>query len=141
MAVIEIDDSRYPLVRVTFEGHVADHVFDRYLETMSRVLQRRMKNAIVFDARLARSPTAMQRSKQVAWLKANRETIQTYSCGSAFVVASTVIRGVLTAILWVAPIPGAHVVVATLPEAEAWAIARLTAEGVALPPAKPVIRA
>jgi hypothetical protein len=140
MAVIEIDDSRYPLVRVTFEGHVADHVFDRYLETMSRLLQRRMKNAIVFDARLAKSPTPMQRSKQAAWLKANRETIQRYSCGSAFVIASAVIRGALTAILWVAPIPGAHVVVATLPEAEAWAIGRLTAEGVSLPAAKPAIR-
>jgi hypothetical protein len=136
MAGIEVDESRFPLVVVTFEGQLADHEFDRYLLTMSRVLQRRAKNAIVFDARRAAAPTAMQRSKQAAWLKSNRAAIQQYSCGSVFVIASAVIRGGLTAILWISPIPGAHTVVSTLAEGEAWALGRLAAEGVALPVSK-----
>src|ERR1019366_372557 len=136
MAGIEVDESRFPLVVVTFEGQLADHEFDRYLLTMSRVLQRRAKNAIVFDARRAAAPTAMQRSKQAAWLKSNRAAIQQYSCGSVFVITSALIRGGLTAILWISPIPGAHTVVSTLAEGEAWALGRLAAEGVALPVTK-----
>jgi hypothetical protein len=132
MAGIQVDESRFPLVVVTFVGQLADHEFDRYLLTMSRVLQRRTKNALVFDALRAAAPTAMQRSKQAAWLKANRDLIVQYSCGSAFVIASAIIRGGLTAILWVSPIPGAHTVVSTLAEGEAWAFGRLAAEGVSL---------
>jgi hypothetical protein len=136
MAGIEVDESRFPLVVVTFVGQVADHEFDRYLLTMSHVLNRRAKNALVFDARRAAAPSAMQRSKQAAWLKSNRDAIQQYSCGSAFVIASAIIRGGLTAILWVSPIPGAHTVVSTLAEGEAWALDRLAAEGIALPARK-----
>jgi hypothetical protein len=134
MATIEIDESRFPLVTVTFVGQVAEYEFDRYLQTMSRVLQRRAKNAIVFDARRAANPNATQRSKQAAWLKSHRDPIEKYSCGSAFVIASAIIRGGLTAILWVAPIPGEHTVVATLAEGETWAIGRLSAAGVSVPP-------
>jgi hypothetical protein len=140
MAGITVDESRFPLVVVTFDGSVADHAFDRYLESLSRVLQRREKNVIVFDARRAAGPPAMQRSKQAAWLKSHRAMIAAYSCGSVFVIASAVIRGGLTAILWIAPIPGNHTVVATLAEAEMWAIGRLRAEGVPLPEAKPAGR-
>jgi hypothetical protein len=134
MAVIEVDESRYPLVVVTFVGQVAEYEFDRYLQTMSRVLQRQARNAIVFDASRAASPNAMRRSKQAAWLKSHRDLIQKYSCGSAFVIASAIVRGGLTAILWVSPIPGAHTVVGTLAEAETWATDRLRAAGVAVPP-------
>jgi hypothetical protein len=130
MAGIVVDESRFPLVRVTFDGPVADYAFDQYLETLSRVLARRAKNAIVFDARRAAAPSAKERAKQAAWLRSHRDLIERYSCGSAFVIASALVRGGLTAILWLAPIPGAHTVVATPGQAEAWALERLRAAGV-----------
>ncbi|HEX3771641.1 MAG TPA: hypothetical protein VHV30_12275 [Polyangiaceae bacterium] len=130
MASIVVDDSRFPLVRVTFDGAVADHVFDAYLHALSRVLSRRAKNVIVFDALRAPPPTAKERAKQAAWLKQHRDVIERFSCGSAFVIKSAIVRGGLTAILWIAPIPGAHTVVATVAEAEAWALARLRDAGV-----------
>jgi hypothetical protein len=134
MGATRIDDSRQPLVLVTFDGALTEPEFDDYLERMSRLLERRMKNVTVLDARKATSPTATQRAKQAAWLKTNRALLQEYSCGSVFVIESALVRGGLTAILWVAPMPVAHAVVATLEEGERWAFARLRAAGVPLPP-------
>jgi hypothetical protein len=134
MAGIVVDDSKFPLVRVTFDGAVAEHAFDEYLHALSRVLSRRAKNAIVFDAIRAVAPTAKERAKQAAWLKQHRDVIERFSCGSAFVIKSALVRGGLTAILWLAPIPGAHTVVGTVAEAEAWALGRLRDAGVALSP-------
>jgi hypothetical protein len=130
MAGIVVDDSGFPLVRITFDGAVAEHAFDQYLQTVSRVYMRRAKVATIFDARRAAPPTAKERAKQAAWLKQHRDVIGRFSCGSAFVIESAIVRGGLTAILWLAPIPGAHTVVATVAEAEAWALARLREAGV-----------
>ncbi len=130
MAAILIDESRFPLVVVTFPGSYSDQEFDRYLETMSGLLQRRTKNVTVLDARQSGSPPAKQRAKQAAWMKDNRALLEQYSCGSAFVISSPIVRGALTAILWLQPMPVAHTVVATLAEAEQWAATRLRAAGV-----------
>jgi hypothetical protein len=134
MGATSIDDSRHPLVLVTFHGSLSEPEFDDYLERMSRLLDRHRKNVTVFDARKAKSPTATQRAKQAAWLKTNRVVLEQYSCGSVFVIDSALVRGGLTAILWIAPMPVAHAVVATLEEGERWAFDRLRAAGVPLPP-------
>lgn len=44
---------------------------------------------------------------------------------SAFVLASPLVRGLLTAILWISPMPAPHEIVATVAEAEAWLNERL----------------
>jgi hypothetical protein len=137
MAGIAVDDSKYPLVRVTFDGAVAEHAFDEYLRSLSRVLSRRARNVVIFDAIRAAAPSARERAKQAAWLKQHREVIERFSCGSAFVIRSALIRSALTAILWLAPIPGAHTVVATVAEAEAWALERLREAGVPVGPLAP----
>jgi hypothetical protein len=134
MGATRIDESRHPLVLVTFDGALSEPEFDDYLRSMSRFIDRRTKNVTILDARKAKSPTATQRAKQAAWLKTNRVALQEYSCGSVFVIDSALVRGGLTAILWIAPMPVAHAVVATLEEAERWAFARLRAAGVSPPP-------
>jgi hypothetical protein len=133
MGVIRIDDSRFPLVLVTFQGPATDDEFDAYLGGMSRILEGRKRNVTILDARLAASPPAKQRAKQADWLKTNRVLLQQYSCGSVFIIKSTMIRGALTAILWIAPMSVPHAVVSTLEEAERWALGRLREEGVSLP--------
>ncbi|MBC7173876.1 MAG: hypothetical protein H5U40_15655, partial [Polyangiaceae bacterium] len=40
--------------------------------------------------------------------------------GYAFVISSSLVRGALTAILWLAPMPAPHRVVGTVGEGEAW---------------------
>lgn len=129
-----MDESRFPLVVVTFPVSADDVEFGEYLQGLSRLLERRGRMATVFDARQLDAPPATQRARQADWLKTNREQLRKYSCGSVFVSGSPLIRGTMTAILWVAPMPMPHAIVATMQEAETWAIGRLIAEGIA--PAK-----
>ncbi|GAB4207499.1 MAG: hypothetical protein OHK0013_25190 [Sandaracinaceae bacterium] len=128
---IHVDDTRHPLVVVTFEGDVTDAEFVRYLAEMeSRVLVRRRLSATVFDATKAGATSARQRRMQAEWMEKNEEALARYSAGSAFVITSPLVRGTLTAILWLKPLPVPHVVVGTFAEAEQWCRDRLRARGV-----------
>jgi hypothetical protein len=134
MGSITIDESRRPIVTVRFVGAVSDGEFDEYLAAMERMLERRQKTLTILDARESARTPPTQRRKQAEWLKAQTSMLQAYSCGSAFVITSPLVRGVLTAILWVQPLPVPHTVVGSITDAEAWARKRLLAEGVTPPP-------
>lgn len=127
---VRIDDSRHPLVVVEFNGTATDQEFDAYLEQMTKlVLERRKKNVTIFDATRSGDTSPKQRRKQAEWLKSNAEMLRMYSLGTAFVITSPLVRGMLTAILWITPMPAPHTVVATYGEAERWAIGRLRDKG------------
>lgn len=132
-SAIEFDERRWPLVRVTFRGTAADDVFDAYLARMSALVRRGERIATVLDARRAGGTPAVQRRKQAAWQAHHADELRKNVVGTAFVIDLPIIRGVLTAILWLSPLPQPHVVVATLDEADRWALERLHASGVAAP--------
>lgn len=126
MASIQFDQSRWPLVVVTHHGEVSDEQFDEYLgklkDNLDRAIRERMKTVIIFDATNATGSSAKQRQKQAAWMKQYEAPSRLHSAGYAFVIPSTIVRGALTAILWLSPMPAPYVVVATLAEAEAWSL-------------------
>jgi hypothetical protein len=136
MAAVRIDDSRFPVVVVTFPGSYSDPEFEDYLERMTRLLERKKKNVTILDARQASTTTAKQRAKQATWIKAHDALLKEFSCGSAFVIESALVRGALTAILWLQPMPVQHAVVPTMEAAEQWALRRLIEAGVPLPVAR-----
>ncbi len=130
----QIDVSRHPLVVITFVGATSEDDFDRYLEEMQRlVLSRRERNVTIIDGSRSERTTPLQRRKQADWMRTNDDMLRRYSLGTAFVISSPVVRGVLTAILWVSPMSAPHTVVATYEEAERWANAQLNAVGLAAP--------
>ncbi len=129
MGAIHIDDSRHPLVIVTFTGVATDAEFETYLDEMKRNLERRRPTAMVLDATNAGSTPPTHRRRQAEWLKEHEALLKQYSAGTAFVITSPLVRGALTAILWVQPMPASHTVVATRHEAEKWAIEQLTRRG------------
>ena len=59
------------------------------------------------------------------WMKKNEDLLNTNVQATAFVVNSAVIRGALTAILWLTPMRASHRMVGTLEEAEAWVMQKL----------------
>lgn len=133
MASIEIDDSRWPLVTARFEGTATDAEFDAYLARMGELITRGKVMCLILDARAAGSTPAIQRRKQADWMKRYERELRTQSAGTAFVITSAIVRGALTAILWVQPIPNEHTVVATIEEAERWALAQLAKRGARVP--------
>ena len=130
MPAIEIDDSRWPMVLVTFTGVAPEPEFDDYLRRMSQYLARKQTIVTVLDASKSGATPATQRRKQAEWMRENDAALRRHSAGTAFVISSAVVRGVLTAILWMQPIPQEHVVVATMPEALRWAREQLRKRGV-----------
>lgn len=130
---IEIDDSRHPLVIVTFTGVATDAEFRDYLAGMTEMLQRRQVNAVILDSRRAAQTPPVQRKLQADWLKEHEPLLRRYSAGTAFIITSGLIRGILTAILWLQPLAGPHTVVATMEEAERWCAERLREHGLTMP--------
>ncbi len=133
MAAPTIDTSRHPIVTVRFSGYISEPEFDQYLAAMTNVINRSEKTLTILDARHAIRNPASQRKKQADWLKTHEARLRQYSLGTAFVITSPFVRGVLTAILWLQPLPNDYTVVATLEEAEAWAARQLAAAGIAMP--------
>jgi hypothetical protein len=130
-----IDLSRHPLVIVRFVGLPTEAEFDAYLEGMTRfIIERKQKTVTILDASQSDRTPASQRKKQAVWLKSHENLLRQYSLGTAFVITSPLVRGVLTAIFWLQPLPTEHIVVGTMHEAEAWGRARLSAAGIAMPP-------
>ncbi len=131
---ITIDERRRPIVLVTFVGAPTDAEFDRYLEDMTeQILARRQQTVTILEATRSDSTSAAQRKKQADWLAKHRDDLRRYSLGTAFVIKSAMVRGVLTAIFWLQPMDRPHTIVATLEEAEGWAAVKLREAGLAGP--------
>ncbi len=136
MRHITIDDSRHPIVVVTFVGGATDAEFHDYLARMEQlVIERREINCTILDATAAGNTPAVQRRMQADWLKRNEDLLRQWSAGTAFVITSPIVRGLLTAIFWMSPMAAPHTIVASLDEAEHWAASQLRARGVE-PPAR-----
>jgi hypothetical protein len=126
---IVIDDSRRPIIVVRFDGLVSDAEFERYLGELEAQLEPGQRVCTILDARLAGRAPPRQRKLQADWLARNAGRLRESSVGSVFVITSALVRGVLTAIMWLQPMPVPHAVVATMDEAERWAESRLAAAG------------
>ena len=123
-ASIEIDDSDFPVIVVRYRGLAEDERFEQYLQELTRV-RSRGPSVVIFDALEAGFPPARQRRRQAEWIDQNRALLQRNSLGTVFLLDSSLVRGALTAVLWLSPIPGEWTVVGTREEARQWAEARL----------------
>jgi len=132
-ARIDVDESRFPLVVVTFVGRPSDAQFRAYLEQMDQIVARRETYATLLDASEVGNTPAVQRRMQAEWLKRHDATIRACSVGTAMVISRAAVRGLLTAILWLTPIPGEHQTFATFEDAERWCLDRLRAARAAGP--------
>ena len=122
---IALDDTRFPLLVARFGADWTATEFDEYLTWHRDNLRRRKRFAIILDATRARSPNALERRKQAEALREGEPLLRQYCAGAAFVIPSSVVRGTLTAILWLQPPAYESVVVPTFGEADAWVKQRL----------------
>ena len=98
-----------------------------------QILARRQQTVTILDTTRSDSTSAAQRKKQADWLAKHKEDLRRYSLGTAFVIKSAMVRGVLTAIFWLQPMDRPHTIVATLSEAEGWAALKLREAGLSPP--------
>jgi len=122
---MKVDEQDYPLVMVQVVGSSTDEEVQTYIERMEALIDRAYatgRRAVhVMDARKSVTNPANQRRMLGDWMKSrdqqNRET-----CGGfAFVFESALVRGLLTAVLWMHPLPAPHRVFGSIGEALLWA--------------------
>lgn len=118
MGSITVDSSSWPLVRVTYIDSVDDARFDAYVREQAALLERREPYVILFDATESGMPNARQRQRMAEYSRDHEEELRRYCKRGVFVIPNSVIRGALTAILWVQPLPFPHSVVSSVSEAE-----------------------
>jgi hypothetical protein len=126
---IVLDDQGAPLVRVGITGPITDEDFREYLGTSDRVIQRGTPYVLLYDVVHGASITAVQRRMQAEWIQRNRPALRQLCKGAAFAMPGQIMRGALTAILWIAPLPFETHVTSVLADAERWVRERLPQAG------------
>lgn len=124
---------QFPIVRATMSGYVSEAELRDHLALVeARVLRRGERFVIINDATgMMGLPTARARQMSGEWTLRNDEALVRYACGAVLVTDSPLVRGVLTAVQWIAPSRVERVSRPTVREAEAWAVAQLHIRGAA----------
>ncbi len=131
---IEVSTTHWPLIHVRFVGHADQPTFDTYLEQLSRaMLWRRGPRVMLMDATECGYVNSYARKRQAEWMRAHDQEIRDEMLGVAFAIRTPLVRGALTAVLWLQPLSCPYTVVhdgaAALSRCRAW----LEARGLMLP--------
>lgn len=123
-------EQREALTIVTYYGAATDEEYAAHLQEMTALIERNRNRrmAVINDATRWLQSNAMQRKMHSDWMVKHDAEMRFKTAGVAFVITSALVRGGLNAVLWFAPLPCPHKIVATLEEAEAWAQAALAAD-------------
>mgnify|MGYP006999714196 FL=1 len=118
-------EERGELLITTYYGAAADAQYRAHLEEMDALVESNLRDssrrwAVIVDASRWLKSTARQRQMHAEWMKRHEEVMRGRTAGIAFVIESALVRGGLTAVLWLAPLPCPHVVVKTLDDAIVW---------------------
>jgi hypothetical protein len=119
-----VDDSRLPVLvfNVHEEGTVSD-----MLAFLHGVLTRREPFVCIADGSkgVRISLGALERKALADFFREQREALKESCLGIVTVSNSAIVRGVITAINWVSPLPVPGAVVGTRAEADRWAAERI----------------
>jgi hypothetical protein len=133
--LITLDDSQWPLLRVTFSGTLSAPEFDSYMSKMAAYLGRGEKYLILLDTRgLSVAPTLEQRQRLVNWVRQSEPAMRQRLLGCAFVITSPFIRLAMNIMCQLKPLPCPYTIVGDLKVASAWSAERFRATGF-MPPA------
>lgn len=126
-----VNAADFPLLRIVYEGDTTEAEMRVYLEAYDAVIARRQRYALLLDASRAAVPSATIRQLKADFLRERAGVLGALCVGGAFVLASPAIRGAMSAIFWLQPLPYPHVVVGSVAEGERWCRERVKADGLA----------
>jgi hypothetical protein len=132
----KLDFGPVQLVCCTLVGMQSDRGLDAWLDEYEALLtaarDRGYKLVELLDISRAAPLTAKQRRTQADWNSAHEALMQQALLGVCFVASSVVMRGVITAVLWLKPMPVPHAVCAEIDQAVQWGLERCSTTGLAL---------
>jgi hypothetical protein len=120
---------RFPLVEFEFRDCFDVAEIDSYTQVMDGFFAGKQRFACIVLADDLPMPSVAALKHMGAWVKEHGAPMVAYNLGTALVLESAVLRGALRFVNSIAPAPSPQAVVSRYAEAEAWAIARLRADG------------
>jgi hypothetical protein len=124
-----MDRSTWPVVTVTFLDRPTDEEFEAYLRELEALYENEEPFGLVFDARNAAYLPRSYRQRQADWIDANRDMIERYLAGTAYVIDSVLLRNVLRAIFALQEQPVPYTVEGAMQDAYDWVGRRLEEKG------------
>jgi hypothetical protein len=116
-----IDESSFPLVRITFTGSKStDQNFQTYLDQNKDCYRHKLKLAIIFDASNASIPALSHQKLQAKWLKDHNALMQAYCMGTAYIIPNIAVRAILNMIFSMQKQPVPYKIVKSQDEAANW---------------------
>ncbi|HKP58100.1 MAG TPA: STAS/SEC14 domain-containing protein [Polyangiales bacterium] len=115
-----IDRETLPLLRLRYVGDYSDPELTEFLRKLESVLETPGRKAAVIDLSQAAAGTATQRQIQAAWIGKQEKVLAREFSAAAIVTDSAIIRGTVTAVFWIRPLPFPTRVTATVKLAEEW---------------------
>ncbi len=120
MGQVLFDESRRPLMRMTYQGLCDDAEWRRHVGRMSEWARRGEPYAVVIDARQVGRVPATQRKAITEWIDRDRQHLKVNCAGGALIFSSPIQQGLWTAISWVTPSPIPVKVFRDVSAAESW---------------------
>lgn len=125
-SAIETDVSAFPIVVVRLPDRpVTDDDLRAFVADQRAMLGRRQRHAVIADASHARAISPVQRKILADWLEEAEPLNKKYTVCIAVVLDNALIRGAMTAVLWLKQPASPTKSFATLDEAAAWALEAL----------------
>jgi hypothetical protein len=122
------DMTKFPLVVLETVGDIPPDQLDTHFAEYRRILDRNQPYTLVYDATKIGKVDALLRKRYAEFMKTNERDFERLCLGCSFVITSAVVRGALTAVLWLTgSLPFPHKISSTREEAEAWAREQLRA--------------
>lgn len=120
MAEIHYDRAAWPVVIATIEGTPDDGDLERFIRENWSDLERQEPYVLVLDVRRIGGVNPKLRRRLAEFISANETILRRYRAGVAYVLDSSLTRGVLTAIYWLKPPPYRYDFFKTVDDAKAW---------------------
>ena len=118
----EFDTSHPRIVVVHYDSLLSDTEFEDTLRKFDHLLETRtLRYALILNVRHTKMSSFSQARRQAEWMRDRAHLIKSKLLGIALVLPSPVVRGVMTVITSIQPMPTAYVVVRTLEDARTWA--------------------
>lgn len=112
----EVDESAFPLIVATFRGHITAELLALYFARVDAWCKAGRSYAAVLDIARAEMPSAAERRHIASEMAARDAAITRHCVGIALVLTSALLRGAVTAVLWLQPLKHPNVIVETRAE-------------------------
>lgn len=101
-----IDESDYPLVVLRFSGEtMSSSEWAQMFSRLEGLIAREESFGLLVDARRGLGASAAQRKVAGDFIRRNQEGLRRHCRGLVTVSSSAIVRGIITAVQWIAPPP------------------------------------